>query len=68
MDNFLVLFRGESIENTRLVSLTSDPTIIKDFAARLLANQIQTEDPVLQAVQGGTQKALKKVANARVSQ
>ena len=62
MDNFLALYRGESIEDTKLISLTSDPDIVKDFAVRLLANQKQTNDPVLRVAQAGTDEALRRVA------
>ncbi len=47
MTSFLALYRGETVSGARLVALTADPTMVRDFAARLIADEPGPE-PVLE--------------------
>jgi hypothetical protein len=34
--SFLALYRGETVSGARIVALSADPQLVRDFAARLL--------------------------------
>lgn len=36
MASFIALYRGETVSGARLVALTADPGLVRDFGARLL--------------------------------
>ncbi len=36
MTSFLALYRGETVSGARIVALSADPRLVRDFAARLL--------------------------------
>ncbi len=40
MTSFLALYKGETVSRARLIALTADPQVVRDFAARLI-----TEEP-----------------------
>jgi hypothetical protein len=60
---FLALYRGESIGGSKLLALTADPKVVRDFAARLLAESPDKadSDPVLEELEKGRQRALRLV-------
>ena len=35
---FIALYRGETVSGARIVALSADPQLVRDFAARLLEN------------------------------
>ncbi|MBA3473557.1 MAG: hypothetical protein H0T57_10085 [Rubrobacter sp.] len=39
MTSFIALYRGETVSGARLVALTADPQLVKDFAGRLIADE-----------------------------
>jgi len=41
---FLALYRGETVSGARLVALTADPNLVKDFAARLVTDEPAPEE------------------------
>jgi hypothetical protein len=57
---FLALYRGESVSAAKLLALTAEPALVRDFAARLLVESAQTQDtdPVLGELEQGRRRAL----------
>jgi hypothetical protein len=41
---FLALYRGETVSGARLVALTADPKMVRDFAARLVTEEPEPEE------------------------
>jgi hypothetical protein len=59
---FLALYTGESVNGAKLLALTAEPEIVRDFAARLLAEpEDEQPDPVLQELEYGRRRALRLV-------
>jgi hypothetical protein len=42
--SFIALYRGETVSGARLVALTADPMMVRDFADRLITGE-EDEDP-----------------------
>ena len=63
MTTFLALYRGDSVSSAKLLALTADHELVRDFAARLLnkPKEEQNPDPVLQELQRGRRQALQLV-------
>jgi hypothetical protein len=45
MTAFIALYRGETVSGARLIALTADPKMVKDFAAKLIADEPEGEEP-----------------------
>jgi hypothetical protein len=60
---FLALYRGESVSGSKLLTLTADPKVVRDFAARLLDEPADEKDPdpVLEELEQGRRRALRLV-------
>lgn len=58
---FLALYRGNSVSAAKLVALTAEPELVRDFAARMLEGQEQEKDPVTLALERGRRRALELV-------
>lgn len=39
MTAFLALYRGETVSGARIVALTADPALVRDFAAKLVGGE-----------------------------
>jgi hypothetical protein len=61
MTNFIALYRGRTLNDARLIALSSDPTIISDFTTRLISKPLREEDPALRELGKGRRRALKIV-------
>jgi hypothetical protein len=63
LTTFLALYRGDSVSGAKLLALTADSDLVRDFAARLLEtpNLQQDPDPVLEEVEQGRRRALQLV-------
>ena len=62
MTTFLALYRGDSVSAAKLLALTAEPDLVRDFASRMLAGpEEQESDPVLGELQRGRQRALQLV-------
>ena len=65
MTTFLALYRGESVSVARLLALTAEPTVVREFATRLLIEPEEHEqDVVLQELKHGRRRALYRVSQA----
>ena len=62
MTNFLALYRGESIASAKIVAVSAESGLVRDFAARMLAEPENEEpDAVLQQLEHGRRRALQLV-------
>ena len=63
MTTFLALYRGESVGGAKLLALTAEPELVRDFASRLLRESTPNEDPdpVLEELERGRRGALRLV-------
>jgi len=65
MTTFLALYRGESVGAAKLLALTAEPTVIREFATHLLVEPEEREqDVVLQELEHGRRRALHRVSRA----
>jgi hypothetical protein len=58
---FLALYRGESANGSKLLALTADPNVVRDFAARMLAEPEQEVDSIIEELERGRRAALRLV-------
>lgn len=59
---FLALYRGP-VGSAELLAVTADPSLVADFATRLLrADHDPPDDPILAAKQDGQRRVLRLVA------
>ncbi len=60
---FLALYRGSNIDRARLIAVTVDSELVREFARRLLVNSEPPEhDSALEALQDGRLQALRIVS------
>jgi hypothetical protein len=59
---FVALYRGQTVSSARLIALSTDPALVADVAARVLAaDEPAADDPVLSALSRGRRAALRVV-------
>jgi hypothetical protein len=58
---FLALYRGDSVSAAKLVALTAEPELVRDFAKRMLDEPERETDPVTRALERGRRRALEVV-------
>lgn len=51
MTAFLALYKGETISGARIVALTADPGLVRDFAARLVSDEDEERKPDLRLLE-----------------
>jgi hypothetical protein len=61
MTSFLALYRGESIAGAKIVAVTAEPQLVRDFAAQMLVRPEEESDPVLGELVSGRRRALELV-------
>jgi hypothetical protein len=62
LTTFLALYRGNSVSAAKLLALSADPELVRQFAAQLLeAPQHQEADPVTRELENGRRRALELV-------
>lgn len=62
MTTFLALYRGDSVSAAKLLALSADPGLVRQFATRLLeASESQETDPVARELENGRRRALELV-------
>ncbi len=64
MSSFLVLYRGGSIATAKIVAVSANPELVRDFAGRMLSQPPEPsseEDPVLGSIEEGRRRALRLV-------
>jgi len=42
--SFLALYRGETVSGARIMALSADPQLVRDFAGRLLESSLEQSD------------------------
>lgn len=59
---FLALYRGETIGAAKMVAVTADSGIVRDFASRMLSEFAEQEsDAVVSEIERGRRRALRVV-------
>lgn len=62
MHTFLVVYRGTTISDARLIALSADPDLVADVTTRMLqARESQHPDPVTRCVEEGRIRALRLI-------
>lgn len=62
MTSFVALYRGETIAAAKLVAVSAEPALVRDLAARLLAELEDGEaDVVLRELEHGRRRVLQLV-------
>jgi hypothetical protein len=62
LTTFLALYRGESVGVSKLVALSAEPSLVADFAARMLrASENPEPDSVLHELEHGRRRALRLI-------
>jgi hypothetical protein len=61
MTSFLALYCGESIAGAKIVAVTAEPQLVRDFATQMLAEPKEEPDPVLGELEDGRRRALELV-------
>jgi len=59
--SFLALYRGESITAAKIVAVTAESELVRDFAARMLTEDDAEPDFVLRELEDGRRRALQLV-------
>ena len=59
MTSFIALYRGETVSGARIVALSADPQLVRDFAARLLESP--PEPPTGSESSGDIQRQMLRV-------
>ena len=62
--SFIALYRGETVSGARIVALSADPQIVRDFAARLIESSPERH-PRLKPPCEGSQRQMLQVAKLR---
>ena len=58
MTSFVALYRGETIAAAKLLAVSAEPELVRNFADRLLAEMEADEDPVMLELEQGRRRAL----------
>jgi hypothetical protein len=60
--SFLALYRGESVSTAKLLAVSADREVVRQFAARLLETpEDYNSDPVIAELEDGRRRALRLV-------
>jgi hypothetical protein len=61
-ESFLALYRGESVSTAKLLAVSADSALVREFAARLLeTSEDNKPDPVVGELEEGRRRALRLV-------
>jgi hypothetical protein len=61
LTSFLALYRGESITAAKIIAVTAESGLVRDFAARMLVASEREPDYVLRELEDGRRRALELV-------
>jgi len=59
--HFLALYSGQSLASARLVAVSSESSLVRDVATRLLASSSMPEDRVAASIETGRRAALRLI-------
>ena len=59
MTSFVALYRGETVGAAKMVAVSAEPDLVRDFAARMLAKPPEDQpDMVIRELEQGRRRAL----------
>ena len=69
MTSFVALYRGRTISEAKMISVSAEPALVNSVATQMLAgmaavedlNDQQADDPVIDAIESGRKTALRFV-------
>jgi hypothetical protein len=62
MTTYVVVYRGRTVAESRLVALSADPTLVADVISRILAEkQSEDTDPIITRLDQGRREALQLI-------
>jgi hypothetical protein len=62
LTSFVALYRGQTVGAAKMVAISAEPDLVRDFAARMLAKPPEDEpDAILQELEQGRRRALELV-------
>jgi len=66
MTTFLAIYRGQSVDNARIIAVATDTDLVSFVASLILrSSQFDSTDPVISAVNSGRRQALRLVVGGR---
>lgn len=57
----MALYRGDSVSDAKLLALTAEPELVREFTSRLLSESEIEQDPILRELECGRRRALQLV-------
>jgi hypothetical protein len=65
MTDFLALYSGKTVNNSEVVAISADPTLVRDFAERLLGEPREpAKTPAVASIERGRRGALQAVRDS----
>jgi hypothetical protein len=62
LTSFVALYRGDTVSAAKIVAVSAEPDLVRDFATRMLAEPRDEEpDAVLQELEHGRRRVLRLV-------
>lgn len=61
MATFLACYTGDTVSSARLIAVSMDRELVREFAARMLDGEVEETDPVGREVEFGERRALEVV-------
>ncbi len=61
MATFLACYTGDTVSSARLIAVSMDSELVREFAAHMLDGEPEETDPVGRELQRGTRRALEVV-------
>ena len=61
MTTFVAIYRGPTVAEARLIAVSADPALVADVSNRLLHEDSQDADPVIQRLESGRRAALRLI-------
>jgi hypothetical protein len=62
MASFIALYSGQTLASAKLVAVSSDASIVRDFTTRLLAEPaVASDDPAGASIESGRRTALRLI-------
>jgi hypothetical protein len=65
MTTWIAVYRGDSVPTAKVIAVSSEPSLVRSVARRLLLASEESPDPVMDASDAGRRTALRLVAESK---